>query len=217
MKSTIFNRLAPLALLLAGGAALAAQDAPGVRYGAALSLVNPMGDLGGDEMKDEKALGLAGPGFSLGAFFEAPIVSGLSLRGTLEYAVFGGKDYEESGESYPGGPSYSYKWSYSLSHVGVVVDALWYFDEARSFYAFAGLGAYYRPVDASYGDRSYAEALEDGLGLNLGAGYWFTKNLGAELRYIMATGPDPEEDYYTGQKPDKPDTSWLQVSFKYRF
>jgi hypothetical protein len=175
MKHAIFNRLAlaPVALLLAGGMALSAQEAQ-PSFGAAVSLVNPMGT-----MAD-----VVGPGFSVGAFYEMPFGSSYALRGTLEYAMFTAKEIGDIKSS--------------MSHIGAIADALWYFGEARKGYGLAGLGYYSQTVTVEVGGSSRSTS-DSGIGYNIGGGYWFSKNLGAEVKYISATD------------------AWLQVSLRYRF
>jgi hypothetical protein len=208
MVSTI---LVPLALLLAAGANLPAEEAPAAEapqarpapkpaqkaapkivapkpfFGLAGSLVNPMGDLAD----------LVGMGFSVGAFYEMPFGPNFAGRGTVEYAMFGDKE-----EGVAGLATVTSSWN----HVGVIADALYYFDErARSGYLLGGVGFYSQTAkvetksSVAYLNDSWSES-ETNVGVDIGGGYWFSKNLGAEAKYTSAG-----------------DADWLQLTVRWRF
>jgi hypothetical protein len=162
--------------------------APKPAFGLAGALVNPMGDLAD----------VAAMGFSAGAFYEMPIpnLPNLAVRGTLEYAMFGAKEYD----------AVFSKVKSTWSHIAVVADGLYYFNPtARKGYVLGGLGFYSQTAKLEssgfmgYGASSESKS-ETNVGFGIGGGYWFGKSLGAEAKYSSAG-----------------DADWLQISVRWRF
>jgi opacity protein-like surface antigen len=198
MKNATFNRLAlaPLALLLAGGAsALQAQDSS-MRFGAGLQLVNPMGE-SADTDTTGKLGDYAKMGFGLTLLGEMGLADRHALRGRAEYHSFGEKS--------------EHGWKNNASAITVFADYIFRFESHDTgLYAFGGLGMVNGTIKSeSYG---YSESESgSGLGFSAGLGYNFSRNMGAEAQYVTASGLEFGDNDY------KIDFNWIQVSFKYRF
>jgi hypothetical protein len=171
MKNAIFSGLPIVALLLAGGVAASAQDDSKPSMGVHVQLVNPMG----------KTADIASMGFGVGAFYELPIVSGLSVRGSASYNIYGGYELD----------TWLGLYEYKLNQIGIVADAKWYFDKKRSIYALAGAGYYINSMDLTLGGTTLdSDDAGSGLGIGVGAGWYFHENFGVEAKYVL-TGDTP--------------------------
>jgi hypothetical protein len=160
-------RIAPIALLLACGAALSAQSAPKAQFGIAATLVNPMGE----------TADIAGMGFGVGLFYETPFGQRLAVRGTAEYTTFGAYELGTV--------------EFQLNQIGVVADALFHFDAKRSFYGLAGAGFYSKSLDAtsSTGAALASYEIDSGVSFGVGAGWKFHESFGVEAKYILGDKP----------------------------
>jgi opacity protein-like surface antigen len=197
MKNTIFGRLAlaPLALLLAGGAtALSAQD-DSMRFGAGLQIVSPLGDSGNGEA--HKVGDFAAMGFGITILGEIGLADRHALRGRVEYHIFGEKTRNEV--------------NLNTTAMTVFADYIFRFDShAKGIYAFGGVGVVNGSIKYSQGGQSETEE-GGGLGFSVGLGYNFSRNLGAEASYVTASGVE------FGDRNWPIDLNWIQLSFKYRF
>jgi hypothetical protein len=177
-------------------------------------------------------------GFGASAFFEWGLGGNGSVRGRLEYLAFG--DSAQERESNLLGIFHSFsRMSYDMTIMGLGAD---YVHGFRSIdagpYVFGGLGYYSTkgsgniytrvtmpPLGPDFSEEGNAPMDGSGssLGLSIGAGYRFTRNLGCEARFTMLNGL--KQTLKVGEDPEpgdedtklKTDLSWLQVSFCYRF
>ncbi|MDR2562108.1 MAG: porin family protein [Holophagales bacterium] len=171
-------RYAAIAVALASPALMAQSED---RIGISGSFTMPMGSL-----KD-----VAGPGFSLGASYEMPLFEGFVQRGALEFTVFGTKSEDLY---YFGSVDYSVK-AFSCHY-----DLNYYL--GSSLYALGGLSYHSYTVTVKAGGHSAStdpEDIDTKVGLNIGAGYNVTNNIGLEFKYIIAADP------------------WVQLSARWRF
>jgi hypothetical protein len=219
------------ALLLAGGA-LSAQDAP-FRVGLSASLAQPLtarGEFANGELADLRV----GPfedclsaGVSLAGTFELGLGANSALRARAEYLSFGGKDSAHNFiySSY----TFAAKLNYGLDAVALGADYLYSLSSNRDGgYIFGGLGYYMTSgsgkMDVSLAGESDSFGLDgsgESLGISLGAGFRFTGNLAAELRFTAMNGlrHRATETFSAGTQPEDIDIdlSWIQVGVCYRF
>lgn len=170
MNKTILRRLAnglaPVALLLAGGAALQAQETgPRQTLGVAGSLVMPTGDLSE----------IASGGFAVGAFFELPFTKNISGSGSLQYSIFGGGEVGTV--------------TYAIVELGVNADLQFYPNENGPLYFLGGVGFHSFAMGLSDGSTTDAADLGSEFGFNVGGGYYFNRNFGVEARYVLCADP----------------------------
>jgi opacity protein-like surface antigen len=205
MKITNLGRrsllLAPLALLLAGGApALQAQDSS-LRWGAGLSIDNSVGKSGGFGPRT-KLGDFDRMGFGLSLFGEKGLADRHAVRGRLEYHIFGQDD------------KFSINFN-KVSTLTVFADYVFRLDESGShdkgLYVFGGVGLVNGSVKGDWPNDSDKESGSN-LGFSVGVGYNFSRNLGVETSYVEANDVVGEDDW-----PEKIGFSWVQVSLKYRF
>ena len=175
------------AAALITSAPLQAQD---WRFGGQLSLANPSGDL-----SDVSKMG-----FGLAFFAEQGLNDKMALRYNAGYSLFGAKK-EEYG---------NYSDETSANAISVMADFLYSLDShEKGCFVFGGLGflvagTKYEFKGGSYGTDSGSNS-ESGIGLSAGVGYNFTRNIGAEARYVKGLG-DKLEGF-----------DWFSVSVSYRF
>jgi hypothetical protein len=173
-KEDVMTMLGTLGLITACAATLAAGTP---RYGLLLSGAAPQGDLG-------TALD-NGMGFGAGVFALCELAPGQYLRPRVEAGQYSGKDtwYNPS-----------YKVNATISSVTVGADYLFFpGGTPTGLYLAGGLGYVGTRTETkyvAYGPGGVPQATATGelgsLGLAVGAGWQFTENLGAELRYTSS-------------------------------
>ncbi|MDR0498847.1 MAG: porin family protein, partial [Holophagales bacterium] len=136
----------------------------------------------------------AGSGFGVGGFWEKSFTGNFSGNASVQYLTFGEKDEGDG----------------THKILGLNYDLHYYPGDGFSgFYGLAGLGYHSYANTWSSADGDVSESLT-GLAINVGAGYYFTENLGAEVR--LSTAKFGNSDYDLEER-----TNWIQVSFRYRF
>ena len=171
-------------------APLQAQD---WRFGGQLSLANPSGDLSeGSKM-----------GFGLAVFAEQGLNNKMALRYNVSYSLFGAKKIEDGAVET------------SANAVSIIGDFLYRFDSHdKGCFVFAGIG--YLMPKSEWEDKGWSESGStsiSGFGLSAGIGYNFTRNFGAEARYVKSFGVKVDE---FNEKIDFA-ADWFTVSVSYRF
>jgi len=157
------------------------QQKEGYKFGGYLSFVMPNGDFAD----------LIQSGFGLGGFFEVPFTANWAGVASLQYNAFGEKSFGLV--------------KTSATTLGLNVDAHYYFEgKPTGFYALAGLGynsvKTTATVEIPFLGKAEESTSNSDVGFNIGAGYYFSRNLGAEARYSTCD-----------------DLKWIQASLKYRF
>jgi hypothetical protein len=225
--------LAPLALLLAGGVALSARDAPrAFRVGLSASLAQPLA--ANCEFAD-MGLGFKdclSTGVSLAGAIEWGLGANSAIRARAEYLSLGGKDslrgYDEL--DFDVILPVVRKLGYDFSAVALGADYLYSFSSNEDgAYVFGGIGYYVTSGSGSLGrsvlgNPSAPIALEgsgDSPGVSLGAGLRYTRSLAAELRFSATSGLRHKVDGSALGSAIKDDAdiglSWIQVGLCYRF
>jgi len=178
-----------------------------LKFGAGLHIVSPSGDL-----TDEKAVAAkAKMGFGLSAFGEMGLNANMALRGRLDYNVFGE------------GEDASSIIKLKANATTVFADFIYSFDShEKGFYAFGGLGLVAGKLEYDFKGISVDfSASGSSLGVSLGCGYNFNKNMGLELSWVSASGVINEMkvggETTSLKDKDKIGFDYMQVSFKYRF
>jgi hypothetical protein len=227
------------ALLLAGGAALSAQDAGAFRVGLSASLAQPLTaeatDADGVRFKDCLSAGV-----SLGASAELGLARNVAIRARAEYLSFGGKDSLYSQTQTVNVPGYGAvvatatgRLDYGLKAVALGADFVYSFSSNNDGgYVFGGLGYYMTDGSGSMatevsalgvvisGDPIALEGSGGALGYSLGAGWRLSRNFAAEARFAATSGLKHKV------KADIEDSSlenidiglgWIQVGVCYRF
>jgi len=193
---------------LVAAAPLAAQDDP-IRFGAQLSFANPGGDLSSKDM--------ASAGFGIGLFAEKPFTDNFALRGRFDYLIFGKKTYYEAS-----GTNWHDKVDSDVSKYGISVDGVWSFmGHETGPFAFVTLGFEsikweLKATETWYGETDSASESENfsGLSYGVGFGYNFTRNFGAEVKYIL--GPEIKPKNWDEDSSGF-SNNHIQVSVSYRF
>jgi hypothetical protein len=201
MLKTASSKIFPLCLVALLAAPLTAQQSNRVKFGFQGSASFPLGDYG-----DTVGPGVGGTFFlekGLGDIWD----DSMSIRGSLYYHIDGEK--EEKWDSYYGTDSVKS----SASSVGFLADLVFNIEYGYpGLYVFAGGGFNSTKLTLDYVDSYYGSSESDsttsGFSYSLGAGYYFTKNLGAEIRYVASS---------KGKDEDKATLSWVKASLTLRF
>lgn len=168
---------------------LNAQSKPW-RLGAQVSVNVPVAD-----MADDYETGFGA------AFFTEKAWNTFGLRAKLEYSRFNLKDID----------TYYVSMSGNTSLVSLTGDWIWYFSQSsdKGMFGFWGAGIFNIKTDVNtYGSVNISGSGDaTRAGLNLGFGYNFNRNLGAEVKIVgVLAGSDNESA-----------TIYTQASFSYRF
>jgi hypothetical protein len=246
MGTIITNRLSllvvPLALLLAGGAALSAQEARPRRFGLQASCASPRTASlkeGGDRWDD-----LLSTGMGAAVTCEWGMGANGTIRARAEYLSFGGKDRNEEEEEidYYYYTRYTASGNYGLKAVVLGADYIHAFRSSEGGpYIFGGLGYYitngsgsirfteewgYYDVSGavimdSHSDTSSIKGSGNAIGISIGAGWRFSPNFSGELRYATTNGLRHNLKFTGGEGADQSnsdiDLTYIQVSVCYRF
>jgi opacity protein-like surface antigen len=170
---------------LVAAAPLKAQD---FRYGAQVSVVNPMGDLSD----------ISRTGFGAAFLVEMGLAPNMAIRGKADYLIFGEKTHGQD-----------FKTSASL--FSVMADCIYSFDTLdHGFFGVVGISSLNATAKLSgileEGEgHSTVTNSESGLGFSVGAGYNINRNMGVEVKYNKGLG-DKQKRW-----------EWIQASFTYRF
>jgi hypothetical protein len=238
MINTIANRhlllLGPLALLLAGGAALPAQNAAPHRFGLQASFASPRST----SFKNNNSSNLdsfLSTGTSVAGTVEWELSRpNTAFRAKAEYLSFGGTEVEVVSRPY-GNYEEGVNLNYGLKAVVLGGDFLYSFgsnDEGP--YGFGGLGYYITNGSGSLVDWWYSgpgnayewsysgEGSGNSIGVSFGAGYRFSGNLSCEARFVTLSGLKHKvkwsEKYGDSENIDHDiSISWIQASICYRF
>jgi hypothetical protein len=222
--------LVPLALLLAAGAALSAQEAkPDRRFGLMASYASPGTaslKIGGNSLDD-----FLSSGMGAAVTCEWAMGANGAIRARAEYLSFGGKDvkivertsYEE----------YTNNLNYGMTAMVLGADYIHAFQPGdQGIYVFGGLGYYITDGSGSnrweivdyYGRETGTESWEgsgNAIGISLGAGWRFSPNLSGELKYVTTNGLKHDikmqEPGWSNQQSFDVDLTWIQASVCYRF
>jgi len=194
VRRLLHGPIAVLAVMIAAGAPLMAQDAGWSKYnyGLQLGALLPQG-----ELKDG-----ASTGFGLAGYMEKVWSNSWALRGRLEYTQFGEKEY-----SYYSYDFHDNTYKVQLKQTGVMLDLIYYMSHKDTIYPFAGIGYFNRTQSETLdyqdnwgGGRSEGSfELDSEVAFCLGAGWNFTPHLGVEVKYTVA------------------EFNWIQLSVLYRF
>lgn len=165
------------------------KDDLGWHIGGQVSGVMPLGDFAD----------LGAMGFGAAAFGEYVFNKGWAIRLRGEYLAFGEKEgegrYDAIYNTFPA------RFNSSIVHIGVGVDGVYYNDSG--FYVFAGLGVlnrknngiieFYHTGEDKWYQGDYWENAVGGratnaanLAISVGAGYYFHKNVGVEIKHTTA-------------------------------
>jgi len=164
-------RYSAIAIALASPA-LVAQSDP--KFGISASVAMPMGSLSD----------VAGPGFSVGAFYEMPLFEGLVQNMSVQYTSFGTKKTEIS-YIYS-----SYSFDTSVSSFSAHYDLNYYL--GPSLYALAGLSYHSYSVTVKGGGISISSdigEIDTKAALNIGGGFNLTQSFGIEGKFVLAGDP----------------------------
>jgi hypothetical protein len=219
-----------------------AQDVT-YRFGLQANLATPTkatihtNDLYGERKWDD----FLSSGFGASAFFELGLSNSSSVRARLEYLAFGDSPEEREGSPVPFVHVFQ-RMNYDMTVMGLAADYAYSIKSLDTGpYIFGGLGYYGTKGSGNLLTQSTVsmpipgtgetlvfdtpwEGSGSSLGLSIGAGYRFTKNLGCEARFttlnglkqtIKNVGEDPEPGDEIPKH--KIDLDWLQVSLCYRF
>jgi hypothetical protein len=157
-----------LATALIAAVPLKAQDSN--RWAGHVSLSSPGGDL-----SDYAKIGL---GASLA--FELPWKDKMGFRGRLEYTKYGEKSTGIST------PLYNITFNTGADSIGIHCDYVFRVDSYdQGGYVFGGLGYLLGTLKVSGYGKSDSQSA-NGIVLNAGYGYNFTRNLGTEIKYCKA-------------------------------
>jgi len=191
----------------------------GWTYGVSLHVANPGGDFTNEKKFDNKIK----LGFGLSAFGEYGFSDKMAIRGRVDYNIFG-EGKKEWNDSYGYYSEKKHTRTLNASVATVFADYIYSFgSHENGLYAFVGLGLVNGKVvwewkdEETSGDVTRTDRGKDtesgiNLGYSVGLGYNFTKNMGAELSYVIANDViRPERTNETFG------FTWLQASFKYRF
>jgi hypothetical protein len=199
---------------LAAGAPLRADE--WMKFGLGLHIASPSEDLA----NEKEMVVAAKTGFGFSAFAEMGLTPKMALRGRLDYNVFG----EGTNTNIAGLPA-SVSAKLNASAMTVFADFIYSFDShEKGFYAFGGLGLVAGELDYDFKISPInvpINASGSSIGVSLGCGYSFNKNMGLELSFVSASGVINEMkmdgETTTLEDKDKIGFDYMQVSFKYRF
>jgi opacity protein-like surface antigen len=211
---------------LTAAAPLSAQDG-GLRFGAQLSYVAPVGGgikpaifvtpPGGDgpgepiTVLGDSGTHLGSGGYSLAALAEWNFHPKMALRAKADYLLFGEKTHTV--------PQADGVQKDKINGLNLAADFIYHFETNETgIFVFAGLGYGDIKIEGRYAspDLSDGGSLSgNGLVFGFGAGYNFTRNIGAEVKYNML--PVDLGLAKTDYELDNYNHNWLQVSFTYRF
>jgi hypothetical protein len=234
MRNTIVNRrsllLVSLALLLAGGAALSAQETakPDRRFGLMASYASPST---ASIKFDTSFNDFLASGMGAAVTCEWGMSANGAIRARAEYLSFGGKDVKTTDNDYYY-PSTN-NVNYGLTAMALGADYIHAFQPGdQGIYVFGGLGYYITDGSGSnnYTEEGYYDAYRgtvsiegsgNAIGISLGAGWRFSPNLSGELRYATMSGLKHDAKFTEGRESGQAscdiDLSWIQVSVCYRF
>lgn len=174
-----------LVAAIIAAAPAASLKAEGWRWGGMVGIASPTGDFSD----------IANTGFGLSFIGEYSLNDKMGIRGRLGYTLFGG----ESMNTILG------KYEYEPSTTTIFADFVYGFNTMDTgFYVLGGVGYVSASITTKWGGYSTSSSESD-LGCAVGAGYNFTSNMGAELKYTKPFG----------DKIDK--WTWIEASFVYRF
>ncbi len=168
-------------------------------------------------------------GFNAGVFMNMPIAESFSFQPELLYSQMGEKSTETYSEVV-GGETYSYKSTGSINLDYVTLPLMFQYNATPSFYLEAGPELGLLVSGKAKGDEtvtsplgtttsSYSEDLDKdqmntfNIGVGLGAGYYFTPNIGITARYV-AGFTDIAKDRPSG---DAVKNNVFQAGLAYKF
>jgi hypothetical protein len=227
-RCTLFA--APLALLLAGGANLSAQDKPW-RFGLTGAFALPTASDFDVTNAGVSYSGCLSSGFSIGANIEWELNRTNAIRAKAEYLTFAAKDSLHSYDYFYDIPNATGTINCGLSGFAIGADYIYSFDSNDSGgYLLAGLGYYItnssgtnKITAAGYSGTATINLKGSGnaLGLSLGTGFRFTPNFACELKFGMTSGlkhkVDETLEGLSTQENVDVTLSWLSLGINYRF
>lgn len=194
-----------LAALAASGAARAADG----HFGLQATLAMPQGDLGDKDFLDGQM------GIGLGASFQIPLSNGQAITPRLDYTT-----YRKTRDVVSNGLTVGLENKATLIALGADYQ---YFTGGKvnsGFYLLGGLGyvsGKFEITASAMGLSLGTSATKGTAYLQIGGGYQFTRNMGAELRYQSAKFTDVESTIGTQTVKGDISAPSFQASFTYRF
>ena len=184
-------------------------------FGGQLSLSHPLGDLGDkDWLKAEAGeapygFGVGKLGYGIGGHAMYDLKGGHAIVGRVDYTMF------KRDETYTGDG-----WNIKVKKLDIGADYNYYLSGRRNegLYGLAGLGFSSGKYEWAYTDMGINKT-KSAIYLALGGGYFFTKNFGAELRYVHVkyNGIDLSQDLPGGLTDVSFSAPTLNLSFVARY
>ncbi|MGO4772300.1 porin family protein [Flavobacterium sp. W22_SRS_FK3] len=173
-------------------------NAQGVKFGvkAGVNFAN----VGGDA-EDTKTL----VGFQVGGFAEIKLTEKFAIQPELLYSAQGAKNEDSFGGE-------TYKYDTKLDYLNVPVMAKYFITEAFSVEAGPQIGFLLSAKEDGEDFKDYAKSID--FGLNFGAGYDFTENLSAGVRYNLGLSNINDGE---GSDDYKVNNSVFSLSVGYKF
>jgi hypothetical protein len=211
-KSTLLRSTA-IALVAAAAPALVAQKVP--KFGLQLSLAVPTSSItiAPDDDGGLKYDSFLSMGVGLAATYEFAMSDSAAIRAKAEYINLGSKEslYKEVAIS---------KLKYGTSMYSIGADVLYSFDSNDTgLFILGGLSYNITSGSGTWTKDFDIEGSGNALGFNVGAGFRFSPNLSAEVKYLMLNGLSHEIEAKGIPGKDTVDInlSWIGVSLSLRF